>query len=144
MGVPYPIHRLWALVEREGIEVVWYPDETYPRGRYCIANNCPFIFLNPFVQSTTMRLRTTLAHELGHHFAGFGSGGDTRDDERAMRWAYELVLPYWWIRKRLDWEPWRIAEEADVYQEWVVARLKMIWQEHHVTTPHRRKAMLAL
>lgn len=130
--IPFPVDRLWSMIAAERISIIWYPDNHYPRGRYCVVNGHPFLFLSPFVKSTTMRLRCSLAHELGHHFAGFGSGNEERDDERAMRWAYDLVLPHWWLNKRLHWELWRIAEEADVYQEWVEAQLQLI---------HKRKGL---
>jgi len=131
--IPVPVDTLWMIAEHEGIEVIWYPGTLYPRGQYCIANGRAFIFLNPAIRENSMRYRCTFAHELGHHFAGVGAdgmGGDGRDDERAMRWARDLVLPMRWLRDRITLPAWQIAEEAGVYQHWVEARLNDVVCRH--------------
>lgn len=103
----------------------------------------PVIFMSPAIEKSDMRLRCTLSHELGHHFIGIGGNHAGRDDEKAMRWAYNLVLPHWWIKHRLYWEPWQIAEEADVYQEWVEARLHLLWSEREAEHSRRKAVSLS-
>lgn len=131
MIVPVPIGRLWQIARTCGITVVWYPSERFPRGCFCETADGPYIFLNPAIRKSTMRYRCTFAHELSHYHAGVYPGLEAKDEARAMRWAYDLVLPDWWFLPRLEWEPWRIAEEADVYQHWVEAKLKVLWMKYN-------------
>lgn len=127
--IPFPIDRLWQMAAEMGVTVVWYPNEFYQRGNYCETVDGPYIFLNPAIKSSTMRYRCTFAHELGHRATGVWSGNPAKDDERANRWARKLLLPDWWLLPRIRWEPWEIAEEAGVYQEWVEARLRGLYVE---------------
>src|SRR5690606_16653794 len=95
---------LFGLAESEGVRVEWYPDPRCPRGRYIIVGDTPVILLSPQLKQNPMRLRCTLAHELGHHFTGtvgdWALHGRGKDDTRADRWAQRLVLPDWWLLPR--------------------------------------------
>jgi Zn-dependent peptidase ImmA (M78 family) len=74
-----------------------------------------------------MRLRCTLAHELGHAVTGCGAepiGGDQRDEARAMRWARRLLMPGEWMLERVGRTAWEICEDAGVYQRWAEARIE--------------------
>lgn len=123
--VPIPIIWLWELAESEGIIVEWYPQENYPLGRYCYADGLSFIFLNPVIQESSRLYRCTFAHELGHYYATVA--GMPGDDELALEWARRIVLPDSWVLPRRHMNPARLAEEADVYEEWVAARIRDIW-----------------
>lgn len=126
--IPVPIDALFELAEREGIRVEWYPDPMCPRGRYIIVRGTPVILLSPRIREDPMRLRCTLAHELGHHFTGTVGNwclhGHEKDDARADRWAQRFLLPDWWLWPRRTQPPGELAEESGVYQIWVEARLK--------------------
>ncbi len=126
MAIPYPIEDLVDLATVHNVELIWYPQESAPRGRYVARNGVHVIFLSPILQRSEMRLRCTLAHELGHHSTGAGGeriDGEVRDEARADRWARRLLMPDEWMLDRLTWPVWEIAEHAGVLQSWAEARL---------------------
>jgi len=127
MKIPCPIDGLFDLAAQLGVRIKWYPCDSCPRGKYKSIDGINIIFLSPILRRSEMRLRCTLAHELGHHVTGVGAeaiGGDIRDEARARRWARHLLMPDEWIRERLDLPVWEIAEQAGVYQEWAAARIR--------------------
>src|SRR5690606_42057454 len=89
------------------------------------ADGLSFIFLNPVIQESSKLYRCTFAHELGHYYATVA--GMPGDDELALKWARRIVLPDSWVLPRRHMNPARLAEEADVYEEWVAARIRDIW-----------------
>lgn len=128
--VPYPIDDLFDMAQAAGIEIGWYPSYLGPRGRHIAAGGVRAILLSPKLKESAMRLRCALAHELGHHLAGYYGTplSLARDEAAATRWAQDLLLPDDWVWPRLRMTPGELADEADVYEIWVrerLARLKM-------------------
>jgi len=124
--VPVPIERLRRTALRLGISIYWYPTVTgkhFPHAAYCETVSGPIIFLNPVIAESPKSYRCALAYALGCHQAGSG------DELLVLRRSYDLVLPDRWLIARLSWHPSRIAEEADVLQEWVEAKLNLISSE---------------
>lgn len=127
MIIPCPIEALMELARVHNVTLVWYPDEMCHRGRYVTRNGVHVIFLSPILRRSEMRLRCTLAHELGHHVTGCGAepiGGDVRDEARAMRWARRLLMPDEWMLRQIGRTAWEICEDAGVYQLWAEARIE--------------------
>lgn len=127
MIIPYPVEDLMELATRHNVRLAWYPNESCPRGRYVTRNGVHAIFLSPILRRSDMRLRCTLAHELGHAVTGCGAepiGGDGRDEARAMRWARRLLMPDEWMLGQAGRTAWEICEDAGVYQLWAEARIE--------------------
>jgi Zn-dependent peptidase ImmA (M78 family) len=126
--VPYPIDGLYKLAADMGVIVAYYPHTSCPRGRYIeTMDGIKVICLNPQLQHDEMRMRCTLAHELGHPATGVGAEriqGDMRDEARARRWARRLLLPDEWMCKHLTLPAYEIAAAAGVYDTWAKARLR--------------------
>jgi hypothetical protein len=125
--IPYPVEDLMELAALHNVRLGWYPDENCPRGRYVSKGGVHVIFLSPILRRSEMRLRCTLAHELGHAVTGCGAepiGGDARDEARAMRWARRLLMPDEWMVQQVGRTAWEICEDAGVYQLWAEARIE--------------------
>lgn len=123
--IPYPIPRLFAMAERLRVRVSWYPLECVSRADYIERGTARLIMLSPFLMHDHMRLRCTLAHELGHYHTGIGPDPG-RDEARADRWAQELAVPDWWLIPRAHENLWELAEQAEVYQCWIEDRLRQL------------------
>ena len=94
---------LWALAEREGIQVIWEPLRPGRVGLYLPRpGTCPVIVLDPWLERRERWLRAVLAHELGHHFTATQGWLQlarrqpvlrSSCEQAAWRWALDFLLP---------------------------------------------------
>ncbi|MGI6542090.1 MAG: ImmA/IrrE family metallo-endopeptidase [Limnochordia bacterium] len=128
MIIPYPIDDLIRFAYDAGIDdVIDYPDPRCPRARYICCSGVHLICVNPTLLNDTMSRRCALAHEISHFIVGVGGehiDGESRDEERARRYARRLLMPDKWILDRLTLPVWEISEQAGVYQNWAAARIR--------------------
>lgn len=91
------------------------------RGKYAV-------FLDPVCFSSLRKMKTVLAHEIGHCATGcthrISSPLDLieRHEYKANRWAIERCLPYNALQEAMRKgfrEPWQLAEYFDLPEEFV-------------------------
>lgn len=135
--------QLFELAKKEGIKIVWWEDLPYPLEGYFIQYDQgypPAIYLGRHLASDIPRLRTHLAHELGHFYT---TSGDTtpkqylsviaetkvsRAEYLANRWAAFHLMPWDEVNQALREgliEKWELAERFRVLEELVVLRMRL-------------------
>lgn len=115
MDMPFPITDLYNIAKKDDIFVVWYPYTACP-SRYVTDGDIEVIYLSPALRHSEMHLRCTLAYLLGKHMTG-------EDSEKAKRWARELLMPYEWICKQMNYSAQKISDIAGVYLSWATTRI---------------------
>lgn len=123
LSVPVKTDDLYALADAHGHKI-----DTFSIGGESLAiemNDRCYIALNPQLHGRKEKAR--LAHELGHcEYGGFYNQYSDYDiiskaERRADKWAYYNLLPPRFVRSCIvdGLQPWEIAEEADLPDEFV-------------------------
>jgi len=132
---------MYAIAEREGINIRWWDFAPPLRGLYWAPKDLPpVIALDNALENNTPLLRSIFAEELGHHFTldraaicrTYFNYRDrlavSRAEYRAWKWAAEYLIPKKQLRKALrngNGTLWDLAELFDVTEEMMEFRLKL-------------------